>query len=305
MRWSILAGMVAGVLLAAPSAAVLTVTMQEPTQLLVPGAAAEALTATFAMDCASAVAAAAIAGSVTAPVDVVVEPEPPGLGTIVTGPSRVELDLSGCATSQGSFATATATYGIQVTMEWPALEESVLKLDAAGPEIPGGGGGIIEQQRADVDVNFAAAYVGIINVTTQLRHLQSGPQTEVPYTIDVKNLGNGITKVLFSLAGEAPPGWTIILPQPVVLDAPAGSQPSAQATLIVSTMYKNGENDERIAFRVVATPEAANDASAKGAPVQLELSTQVKGFYIPNPALGVLAFALLVTVAALRRRRTP
>jgi hypothetical protein len=225
-----------------------------------------------------------IAWEVTCPLGVMAQVAP----TLVTVPPGQQQ------------ATGTASFPITATREAPGLQTQACT-------VTGTAAGATEALQAtdSVEAEVTVAFYGNVTVSLPSATKQGGPQKQVRYPIDIANLGNTRIVVTFEIPDRPGKGWNFILPDPIVLDSPnaGGGQASSTANVVVATPYDNGYNSGAADFVVRVNTAAADDPGQVGPSSDVELTTKVKGFYVPGPQLPLLLVVLAVAVA-LRSRRT-
>lgn len=142
-------------------------------------------------------------------------------------------------------------------------------------------------------------FVGGIEVQVVDDRKESGPQKQIPYEIEVTNIGNARTQVTFELADEPSGKWQSILPEVVVLE------PGTTLTAIftVATPFGNGYNSDRGHYAIRLLPAAADDPTLTADPIEVELRASAQGWYVPGPSPLMLLAGLALAALAVRRLR--
>lgn len=135
--------------------------------------------------------------------------------------------------------------------------------------------------------------------TPQAADRQAGPQKLIPYPILLENQGNSLMRVHFEVADEPEGKWLILVPETVTLEPGQ----SLEAIATVATPFENGYNKGSSQFVLHAIPSLVdgNGTEVVGAPVEVVLNGHVKGWYVPGPALPLVALALAGLAAWARR----
>jgi hypothetical protein len=149
---------------------------------------------------------------------------------------------------------------------------------------------------ADASAAFRpeAAFRGEIRVAVPDASKRSGPQKQIGYEVEVENLGNSITSVLFEVLEGNHGKWIALLPDPLVLRP--GETDSV--SFVVATPYHTGYVSDATDYRVRAVPVSYQDKTFLGPPQEVEFHAIAQGWYVPGVSplmlLGILAFAALV-----------
>ncbi len=148
-------------------------------------------------------------------------------------------------------------------------------------------------------------YFGVIEAKSVGNKLQQGgPQKQIPFALEVKNFGNGETKVRFQVVER--PGnerWQALPPDQMILDQKDGANANGQTTFTVSTPYKNGWNNEEGAFLLRLIPEYNFDSEKKGGEVDIQLLARVRGVYVPSLEPMVMVGAVIGSAMMARLMR--
>lgn len=252
---------------------------------------------TISLDCQSMPTFAALAGSGDVPITLQIEGDS---SQIRVEHDQAVLRAADCALDPMGRAVAMADLRLLSTNETRALHAYSLVLTAHPPPAPDGVTPPPPSTPASAVAFFP--FVGSVSFNAKLTEQQSGPQTEIPFRIDAVSSTNGNVKILYELAEDAPPGWTIIPPQSLILSGAGHDADRGKSVVTVSTPHNNGQNREQIEFELIAKPEAADDSSIKLEPTRIKLIARVEGFYIPSvPPAFVMG--LLATAGVLARRR--
>jgi hypothetical protein len=242
-------------------------------------------------------------GSASKPTSTIVwsEPNCDKPGVLISGSLAETIVLP---TGQQSSVPGSSTSNIEVTQEAPGEVAIKCTLSAYVKAVFG-------TQIPDSTVGTAilvvkADFLGLISVNVPGTIKQAGPQKNIKYTLDITNLGNSQTDLIFSLSeGATSGGWNPLAPPKITLGSTQQGATNTVATVefTVNTPYKNGWNNKEKSMTLTITPQSTKDFETKGAPVDVPVLARVRGVYVPTLEPLFMLGAVL-GVALLARRRT-
>jgi hypothetical protein len=205
------------------------------------------------------------------------------------------VNLVGLAQTVIPFEAGKSDYKGMAQLQVSAAREAPGE-QPLGCTLTAGSSATVDAMEAEASILFdpVAAFRGEILLDSALPSKKAGPDKQVPFLVEVQNLGNARTIVHFALA-EAPAGkWDVLLPDMLVLEA--GQTDTVVVT--VSTAYRTGYVHEGRDLVLTATPSSAYDAQVVGPSQQVTLVATAQGWYVPGPSpmvvLAILAFAAVV-----------
>lgn len=262
---------------------------------------------------------------------------PPATAVVAIAPATTTWSVPWVLTYQN--AVAGAQGALNLTLDWTlTCEEAITLIEPAStiiPYTPGEGAvqgvALLQVRAAETamggatacslagrahDANNVMQAADAVAFATQVEprltllatpqgaDRMAGPQKVMRYPILLENQGNSVMRVHFEVIDE--PGktgglgsWYVLLPETVTLEPGQ----SLEAIAAVSTPFQNGYNRGSGRFILHAIPSLVDDNGTElvGAPSEVVLSGQVKGWYVPGPALPVVALALAGMAAWSRR----
>ena len=112
---------------------------------------------------------------------------------------------------------------LTVTEQAPAFQQGTVKIRATNQEIKGIFFTRITKEEFDYDISFEIGYFPKLNYTTNNTLMEVPPLNETNIPIKIKNLGNGVTKVLIEIK-DLPENWNITYPTSVTLASPISGE---------------------------------------------------------------------------------
>ncbi len=215
-----------------------------------------------------------------------------GSNVIVTGDSNRIIAIQPQSTAVD--VTETLTKFVTINRQATALESIQCNIDAEASAI-GTGQGVPKPPAVTTATSIKPDYFGAIEAKSVGNKLQQGgPQKQIPFQVEVKNFGNGQTRVKFEVVER--PGnkdWQGLPPDAMLLDQKDGGNANGLATFTVSTPYKNGWNNEEGAFLLRLTPEYNFNSEKKGGDVDIQILARVRGVYVPSLEPMVMVGAVI------------
>ncbi len=225
-------------------------------------------------------------------------------GVIVSGAFSETFALpAGQATS----VDGTSKFNVEVTQDAPG--ESSILCTVRGKVTAIFGSQVPETGTAQAQFPVKAAFLGLLSVNVPTTIKQAGPQKQIRYDLEISNLGNSRTDVLFTFPEGTDPtkgGWKPVPPTKITLESTAqgGSATTSTVGFLVSTPFKNGWNNEETTMTLEVTPTSTKDTSSVGQVVQVNILARVRGVYVPTlePILMVGAVLASAMVARMARQ---
>ncbi len=220
-------------------------------------------------------------------------------GILVTGPASIVVEITSTQAGQTSSYSGDADFYNSASRDVPGLKLQQCTFKGTVPDYVNAATspGSSATQTFTVTVD----YFPLISARVATKIQQSGPQTQIPFDIQLENKGNAQTKVLFTLGNvEESSKWNPILPEVIDIDsfADTGGKTTDTVTFTVGTPFKNGWNNAEKSFQVLMTTSASLDPSKPGNTLSASVLARVRGIYVPgfDPILmvgAVLGTALL------------
>jgi hypothetical protein len=216
-------------------------------------------------------------------------------GFVITGPQAISIPIGGGQQSTRTSYDGVATFAVLATQDAPGETPTpcIFKayVDALNSQIT-------KTETATVSATVTAAYLGLLSVSVPTLIDEAGPQKQISYTMDITNVGNARTNVIFSIDNQdtkAQDGWQSVAPGQLLLESRAqgGTTTTKQAAFTISTPYRNGWNNDETTFVFRLTPVSTNNQDVKGAEVQVNVLARVRGIYVPGPEPMLLAGAII------------
>jgi hypothetical protein len=167
---------------------------------------------------------------------------------------------------------------------------------------------------ASASLPVVPGYVGLFEARMTPVQDQVRPQETLRYEVELTNHANGPTRFTFEVPGEGPPGFTPMVPEPVVVpgisatDQPATGNASSEGpptwttVFEVQTPYRNGYVDDRVSVQLRVDSAWAVDPSEEGMSATLTRTGHAQGAYLPGPGAGFAALAAVAGALVLPAR---
>lgn len=192
--------------------------------------------------------------------------------------------------------TGTAALSLQADPTTPGLK--LLECELQG--LVGAGEPTLEAGDVNV-VNLYAAWQSNFTVTATQASRMAGPQKQSAYPLEIANHGNTPMTFRWDVADPPGAGWSLILPEPIVVDPGQ----SATVMMVLATPFHNGYNKGSTEFEVRAIASPVQDSDLTAEPQAIRLGAQVRGWYVPGPSFALVALALGLCSIAARASRPP
>lgn len=203
----------------------------------------------------------------------------------VTGALQQKIDLwpGYPAAAPPSKVTGESTFTVTATRDAPGLQ--ALACTFKGKVLSPQASLFSDSNEAVQALHVTVEYLGSIHAKVAAPLGEAGPQKPIAFAIEVQNLGNAQTQVLSELVGEPGPGWQLLLPLPVVLNARTTGSSDTQdvMVLLVQTPYEEGMNNGEQALTLRLTPLSTADSARVGPSVEVTVLARVRGLYCSDP----------------------
>jgi hypothetical protein len=163
-----------------------------------------------------------------------------------------------------------ASVQISLKEDAPAFETGIAEIKVIVPTM-----GHIQGFDQVISLPFKPAYCPLIDVSPQNSSVRIGQMDTATFTIDVNNLGNGITKCYFEIdKNTLPEGWTAEIDKDVIVKIGDNNKETVHMRVMPPSGLKKFEDIANI--RVLITPVWAEDLSIRGATEILTLNVEVE-----------------------------
>jgi hypothetical protein len=209
------------------------------------------------------------------------------------------LQLLGEATTPVTYVAGQGSYSGTANLAIAASEDSLgdVPLDCTlRADAPGAAD--VSDARAEVLFHPRVAFVGHIELGVPVSIRQAGPQKQIPFEVEVRNVGNAPTEVRFEVLEPRSGKWIFLAPEPLLL----GREDTATAIFVVSTPYQNGPNKDSATVTLRAVPVSTLDEDIQGPAADAHFLPRVRGWYIPGASPLVLLVGLAAAALVSRRR---
>ena len=235
--------------------------------------------------------------------------EKPTFGSAVVSPviKQFQIDPAKCADTNYRQVVAT-TLIFQVTRDAPALANVTVKLEATLTEQRPNGQTTLGPLGAST--NFTINYLALTNIVPA-QYFQKAPQgAKIAFPIEVYNIGNGQSRVSFSLIALGKNRLPVLVTPPT-LELESRAQKSS-AALYKKHVHVLGETpsgdlytNSIYSFQVLVKTESADPRGTATDETAVTLSVQVQGTAGGAPFPSVTFVFVLFALSALvgRRRR--
>jgi len=193
--------------------------------------------------------------------------------------------------------TKRTSVSFQVDENAPAFGLGYIKIKASIDLMAG----IIEPFEQTFTLNFVPDYKPLINPTLPDANTKEiGPMDTAVFPIQVENLGNARTVVLFDVV-SVPEDWNAVITSQVTLDEEKGSKNTAY--LVIKPNKSFGYHFDEQTIRISMKPVKADDYSKQGTILYESFLVQSRGFSTPGFESILFIGALLVTILLIKMSR--
>ncbi|MES2155651.1 MAG: hypothetical protein V4510_10995 [bacterium] len=282
---------------AAPAQAVFTVTLTAPPSPVAPGASTT-FTATFALDCQTALQWSAASNGVTKiPVTAVAKGTTSTL--VVSGPTALELDVMPCTTPSASPPpiSVAGTYTISPNAHAPALVDLSTYVHGSVPQAAVSGNVVVAAQSDNRTVKLQVTAILLLSVESEKTMYDVGTDP-FDFNATFRNRGNIALNLVFNSTTQA----SIDMPS-LYLGAVGDPQPANVTGKFRFHAPPAGWQD--VTAHIVITPQVQTFTGALlGTPATLDLKFHNAMPAKKSPeAIAPLIGVLLLGLAAVSRRR--
>ena len=191
----------------------------------------------------------------------------------------------------------TAVLNIILLDDAPAYGEGYVKIEASIPDTA-----LIDSFSKEFTLNFDAGYYPTIDIQLpESNSKQIDPTESAVFPIEIENLGNARTQVLFEIL-NVPKGWTIAITDNVVLNEMEGS--TATAYLTINPPQNTGYHYDEQNIEVKIIPVRADNPLDQGDPLYQTFLVQSRGFSTPGfeSIIFICAFLIVLFIFYLKKK---
>lgn len=241
-------------------------------------------------------------GSTSKPSSIIVWQQPTcdRAGVLITGTLAETIILPAAPETS---TTGTSKFNVEVTQEAPGETAITCTFQARVAAVVGTTVG--ESSIGQTVLTVRADFLGLISVNVPQTIKQAGPQKQIRYDLEITNLGNARSDIIFTLSeGATEGGWNPLPPPKITLESTQqGGQNTVQTVAFtVATPFKNGWNNKETSMILTVTPQSTKDVESAGASVDIPVLARVRGVYVPTLEPLMMLGAVFGAVAVLRRR---
>ncbi len=223
----------------------------------------------------------------------------------VSGSTSYPIILREGAGAAGASDEGTAQFTVTATQQAPGETLISCTFKAQSEPI---GNQVQSSNEASINTDVVVKYLGLISATIPTTIKQAGPQKQIQYDIEVTNLGNSITNMVFTLRDSeaaSSGGWNPVPPTPVVLQSTAqgGTDTVKTVSFLISTPFKNGWNNAEKTFTLDITPQSTKNPDFEGSTVTVNVLARVRGVYVPSLEPMVMVGAVIGAAMLARKLR--
>lgn len=227
---------------------------------------------------------------------------PPSI--LVTGPTTKIMPLTAGTSPGTGGGQIDGTFLVTATREAPGLKSIECTMTVTAPPQTTG---VTAPAPASQKFVVSADYYALVQPKIQKKLIASGPDKQVPFTIELTNYGNARTQINFEQGTKPTSGkWDILLPDPIILDSPySGGEGKTvdTATVTVSSTYKNGWNNAKGSYQILMKVASADQPDKKGNDLNANILVRVRGVYVPGVEPFVMVAAILGTALVMRLKK--
>lgn len=173
----------------------------------------------------------------------------------------------------------------------PAFTDGIIKLRVNVDNL-----GFIKGDTRDFDLVFKPGFFPIIKTDLpDLNTMEVAPSSEAVFPIEVENIGNAETWVMFEVY-NVPEGWSAVVTDYVILSEEKGSKATAYLTIIPSRELGYHYDDAQITVKI--TPAFADDITNKGKPLYANFIVKNRGFSTSGMEVIVPIMLILIIIVA-------
>jgi hypothetical protein len=195
--------------------------------------------------------------------------ETPSWCSAVLERSRLALNLGEIIRS-GSGTQNVRLY-LAVDEDAPSFTDGYVKINVSTGRL-----GLLRGSQEEFKLTFTPSFNPKIKVDIpELNTKRIGPDEKAIFPIQIENVGNARTLVLFEVQ-NIPDGWTATVSNEIVLDETKGSKDTAYLTVIPPSDL--GYHYEEATIGVLITPVRAEDLTDIGEPLYSNFIIQNRGF---------------------------
>jgi hypothetical protein len=206
---------------------------------------------------------------------------------------------------QNEPVTLNSQITLTVDVDAPAYAGGFVRMRASVDKI-----GPIDGFEQEFYLEFTAAYLPLIQ--TQLLDTNTqliGPMDTAVFQIQVENLGNARTKVIFEVDLDSlPKDWTAQPTDTLILNEPPQQGDTATAYLTVRPPKSFGYHYDVANIRVKVTPTRAENQKEIGTPEYVTVVVESRGFSfigleVVAPIIIIVALAIFLVYFYMRRKK--
>ncbi len=150
-----------------------------------------------------------------------------------------DVFFANCTNPSGGEISFTACLTAKLSSDAPAFALAEIGIQANADK-----NGFFEASSASFKITLQAGYAARIMANVE-ENVKSGADAE--YNVTVENIGNGNTKVMF-FAEDFPAGWSVEMPEPVVLGTGRSGEACAKIARIAA--HSGGQGAGEIKIRI-------------------------------------------------------
>ena len=197
------------------------------------------------------------------------------------------------------FQYDNTTIGIDVNENAPAMATDNIKVLIKAEKIRGIGGEVGEVTYGPIRIDFKPTYTPILSMNVRDGNYQEiGPMENAFFHVDLENLGNGKTEVVFEVLG-LPKDWTVSVPNIITLGSKAfGDDPTGSVTLTVQPPRGFGYHDDKETIQLKVKVRYFLSASTTEKEYPLDVTVYSRGISTIGIEVALIVIILIALVIA-------
>jgi len=196
------------------------------------------------------------------------------------------------ATVQREEKLYPVTLTVKIDEDAPAFGKGDIKIKVTVPKV-----GLIDGIEKEVEIPFSAGYIPLVtHEFLEGNNKIIGPMDTAEFPIDIINLGNARTEVIFEII-NVPDGWSAIITDDIIIEEGEGSRFTIY--LAVKPPKTFGYHDDSASIAIRYTPWMAENPQFAGEAKPMNVLVESRGFSVVGIEIVILPIIIIVVVLLL------